>query len=64
MEAVPIFFMDSGKRPVEKKVNRQSVLHENLRERKIDPPEIKAEAKEPDIPQFILNLIYRSADYV
>jgi PAS domain S-box-containing protein len=56
--------MDSGKKSIEKKVNRQSVLHVNLRERNIDPPEIKAEVKELDIPRHILNLIHRSADYV
>ncbi len=64
MEAVSIFFMESAKKSAEKKTNRQPVLHDNLRERKINPSEFKAEAKELDIPQFIINLVHRSADYV
>ena len=54
--------MDSAKKSVEKKINRQPVLHEDLRERDTDSSEVKS--KELDIPQFIINLLQRSADYV
>ncbi|MHB8085987.1 MAG: PAS domain S-box protein [Dehalococcoidia bacterium] len=53
--------MDSAKKSVVKKIHRQTVLHDDLRERNDDPLEVKA--KELDIPQFIINLLQRSADY-
>jgi PAS domain S-box-containing protein len=64
MKAVPVFFMDSNKKSTGKKVNRQAVQHEDPCERDLSTHELRAAAREFDIPQFIINMIQRSADYV